>query len=85
MATLLDFAFNVAHAYFSGDLLEPIAKAAGRELERYVTRAIVDDSRGFSVSQRPLKRWDLYSEVWPAAQTIQRYNSTQCNDWLIPD
>ena len=38
---LVDFAFNVAHAYFSGALLEPVAAAAGRELERLMRRTLL--------------------------------------------
>ena len=38
---VLDFSLNVAHAYFSGDLLEPVAKAAGRELERLTRRTLL--------------------------------------------
>ena len=38
---VLDFSLNVASAYFSGDLLEPVAKAAGRELERMTRRTLL--------------------------------------------
>ena len=38
---LVDFAFNVAHAYFSGDLLEPVAVAAGREIERLTRQTLL--------------------------------------------
>ena len=38
---LIDFAFSVTHAYFSGDLLEPVAAAAGRELERVTRRTLL--------------------------------------------
>ena len=38
---LVDFAFNVTKAYFTGDLLEPVAKAAGRELERMTRRTLL--------------------------------------------
>ena len=38
---LCDFAFHVAKAYFSGDLLEPVATAAGHELERMTRRTLL--------------------------------------------
>ena len=38
---VLDFSLNVASAYFSGDLLEPVAAAAGRELERMTRRTLL--------------------------------------------
>ena len=47
---VLDFSLNVASAYFSGDLLEPVAAAAGRELERYITRAILTTLGAFGLT-----------------------------------
>ena len=38
---VLDFSLNVAHAYFSGDLLEPVAAAAGRELDRLTRQTLL--------------------------------------------
>ena len=38
---VLDFSLNVASAYFSGDLLEPVAQAAGRELERLTRQTLL--------------------------------------------
>ena len=38
---LVDFAFNVAHAYFSGDLLEPVAKAADARMALQARRAVL--------------------------------------------
>ena len=38
---VLDFSLNVAKAYFSGDLLEPVAAAAGRELERMTRQTLL--------------------------------------------
>ena len=36
---VLDFSLTMAHAYFTGALLEPVAAAAGRELERMTRQA----------------------------------------------
>ena len=47
---LVDFAFNVAHAYFSGDLLEPVAAAAGRELERMTRRTLLTTAACFGMT-----------------------------------
>ena len=44
---LVDFAFNVAHAYFSGALLEPVAAAAGRELDRLMRRTLLTTAAKF--------------------------------------
>ena len=38
---VLDFTLNVANAYFSGDLLAPVAAAAGRELERLTRQTLL--------------------------------------------
>ena len=38
---LVDFAFNVTHAYFSGDLLEPLAKAADARMNLQARRAVL--------------------------------------------
>ena len=38
---LVDFAFNVTHAYFSGALLEPIATAVDRDLKLATRRAFL--------------------------------------------
>ena len=38
---LLDFAVGASTAYFSGALLEPVAAAAGRELERMTRQAVL--------------------------------------------
>ena len=47
---LVDFAFNVTHAYFSGDLLEPVAAAAGRELERLTRRTLLTTAALFGMT-----------------------------------
>ena len=47
---LVDFAFNVAHAYFSGVLLEPVAEAAGRELERIARQALLVTAAKFGAT-----------------------------------
>ena len=38
---VLDFSLNVASAYFNGDLLKPVAEAAGRELERMTRQGVL--------------------------------------------
>ena len=38
---VLDFSLNVTSAYFSGDLLEPVAKAAGLEMLRMTRRTLL--------------------------------------------
>ena len=38
---VLDFSLTMAHAYFTGALLEPVAAAAGRELERMTRQALL--------------------------------------------
>ena len=38
---VMDFALRVALSYFSGELLEPVTAAAGRELERLMRRTLL--------------------------------------------
>ena len=38
---LVDFSLTLAHAYFSGDLLEPLSKAVDRDLELVTRRAFL--------------------------------------------
>ena len=47
---LVDFAFNVAHAYFSGDLLEPVNAAAGLEIQKATRRAVLVTAAKFSAT-----------------------------------
>ena len=47
---VLDFSLNVAHAYFSGALLEPVATAAGRELERLTRRTLLTTAALFGMT-----------------------------------
>ena len=47
---LVDFAFNVAKAYFSGALLEPVAVAAGHELERLTRRTLLTTAALFGMT-----------------------------------
>ena len=47
---VLDFSLNVASAYFSGDLLEPVAKAAGRELERMTRQTLLKTAALFGMT-----------------------------------
>ena len=47
---VLDFSLNVASAYFSGDLLEPVAQAAGRELERLTRRTLLTTAALFGMT-----------------------------------
>ena len=46
----LDFSLNVAHAYFSGALLEPVAAAAGRELNRLTRQALLKTAALFRMT-----------------------------------
>ena len=47
---VLDFSLNVASAYFSGDLLEPVAAAAGRELERLTRQTLLKTAAMFGMT-----------------------------------
>ena len=47
---VVDFALTVAEAYFSGDLLEPVAAAAGRELERLTRRTLLTTAALFGMT-----------------------------------
>ena len=47
---VLDFALTAAYAYFSGALLEPVAAAAGRELERLTRRTLLTTAALFGYS-----------------------------------
>ena len=48
--SLLDFSINVAHAYFTGALLEPVAAAAGRELERMTRQTLLKTAALFGMT-----------------------------------
>ena len=47
---VLDFSLSVANAYFSGQLLEPVAAAAGRELERLTRQTLLVTAAKFGVT-----------------------------------
>ena len=47
---MLDFSLNVAHAYFDGALLEPVAQAAGRELERLTRQTLLKTAALFGMT-----------------------------------
>ena len=47
---LVDFAFNVTKAYFTGALLEPVAVAAGHELERLMRRTLLTTAALFGMT-----------------------------------
>ena len=47
---LVDFAFNVTHAYFSGALLEPIAAAVDRDLKRVELRTFLTTAALFGMT-----------------------------------
>ena len=47
---VLDFSLNVAKAYFSGELLEPVKAAAGRELERLTRRTLLVTAAKFGAT-----------------------------------
>ena len=45
---LVDFAFNVAHAYFSGALLEPCRQAALADMDRLLRRTVLVIAASFN-------------------------------------
>ena len=47
---LVDFAFNVTHAYFSGDLLEPVKESARRELYLMRRRTVLVTAAKFGMT-----------------------------------
>ena len=47
---LVDFAFNVTKAYFTGELLEPVAAAAGREIDRMTRRTLLTTAALFGMT-----------------------------------
>ena len=47
---VVDFALTVAEAYFSGELLEPVTAAAGRELERLMRRTLLTTAALFGMT-----------------------------------
>ena len=72
---VLDFSLNVASAYFSGDLLEPVAKAAGLELERMTRQDVVTHCGPVRHGRRALTRTGArYSSLYGPDEDPDRAN-----------
>ena len=70
---VLDFSLNVAKAYFNGALLEPVTKAAGRELGRLMRRTLLVTAALFGMTGKFAEDGSVtITSAWtddPATQT----------------